>query len=408
MKLHISARRIALVYGSLLVSLGSASAQEPRMPNLAGTYNLKNPAPCTAIRKTIDDTVKGMLPGIKGKARDRLRTANLPPPLTLVIAYTPTDVTIGSDLAGSITTPADGTPVNATRYKDTFQISTRWQNGKLERTFENDEGRRVNAYSIDGAGKLTLQVTVTDSGSRLRQPLTYDLVYARSTAERNDVPDDRYPDCAKEFQRRGRVVVKDATKTAKKEVKDRFHHLQERTLDSHVKGGPLSTGYEPEDIIYAAEAGRATLIAGLDGDQFAVARAFVQAKYPVPTKSRLIGSGSPSGLATKQSKNLSRDTQLGFLNSFTLETIEFDFKITSYPSGATYEVWNNYDTWRGASENTERMYPGVFKCTVRMTGFKPISEPICKIDLRSGKKHLHCILTKEDDVGDVQPCNLLP
>lgn len=209
MKLKASAPYIAVLCGTLLLSLNCASARktplsapaetskstsaqpeaasaQPLSPtptaNLQGSYTLINPAAATdTITKAIEASVKGMW--FEGRARDRLKNTNLPPPPKITISYTATEVTIETPQSGQLQTHSDGRPVKWTsKAKDKYEVSTKWVNGSLERTFKGDDGQRVNTYSISGDGKtLTMHVVGTrESWPRLKQPLKYQLDYKRN------------------------------------------------------------------------------------------------------------------------------------------------------------------------------------------------------------------------------------
>jgi len=195
MKRNASALYIALLCGSLLLSLNWASAQKkPKSapaqppsptpaPSLEGAYTLIDPAAATArVNDAIERAVGGM--SFEAKARAKLQKVNLPPPQQITISYTSTEVSITSDQLGSIKTPSNGGPIKWTKY----DVSTKWVNGNLERTFKSSDGKRVNTYSLSADGKtLTMQVYVMSAPwrpwrpfSSLTHPLEYQLSYRRN------------------------------------------------------------------------------------------------------------------------------------------------------------------------------------------------------------------------------------
>lgn len=112
-------------------------------------------------------------------ARGRLKRTNRPYQ-KVVIRYTPAQVSIATDARAPIQTPANGTPVDWTRPEDgeKLRVSTEWENGRIEQTFQAKDGRRVNSYSITPDGRvMSLQVTVTSP--RLPKPVSYTLRYRR-------------------------------------------------------------------------------------------------------------------------------------------------------------------------------------------------------------------------------------
>lgn len=205
MKFKASALCLALLCGSLLLPLSSAFAPKPKSksvqkrksasakhksalartpsptptPTLQGSYTLINLAEATdKVKKAIEASAKSMPWGTQGLTRSRLQETNLPPPQRLVISYTSSEVIIETDLAGKIKTSLDGKPVPRSGH----EVSTKWVNGSLERTFKASDGQRVNTYSLDADGKtLTLHVIGTrESSPRLKQPLEYQLSYRRN------------------------------------------------------------------------------------------------------------------------------------------------------------------------------------------------------------------------------------
>jgi len=207
MKLKASVIYIALVCGSLLLSLSwacarrtpeststemskltsgqpeAASAQPPGptpTANLQGSYTLIDFAAATdKVTKAIEYSVKGMHG--EGKARKKLRETNLPPPRQITIWYSAADFSIKTDQSGLIQTPPDGT---SKPWKE-YAVSTKWVNENLQRTFKSSDGQRIDTFRLSADGKtLTMQVIGTSAGWRhlrpsLQHPLTYELDYKR-------------------------------------------------------------------------------------------------------------------------------------------------------------------------------------------------------------------------------------
>ena len=146
---------------------------------LNGTYTL-NRQQSDNINTKIDEAVARMNFVTRPVARGRLRKTNTAYE-RLVIAYTPQNVTITYDQRNPIVTPANGTPIKWRREDgEQFDVSTEWENGRLEQTFSAEDGRRVNVYSLSSDGRtLTMDVTITSP--RLPRPLTYKLVYNRAS-----------------------------------------------------------------------------------------------------------------------------------------------------------------------------------------------------------------------------------
>lgn len=206
MKIKASRLCLALLCLSLMLFHGSTSAQKnmssTRKPRsapskkatptptptptttLAGSYTLIDSAAATnKVTSAIEYSVKGMW--LEGKARRKLTETNLPPPNWITIWYSAADFSIQTDQSGLIQTPPDGTSIKWTsKYKETYDVSTRWVGGNLERTFKSTRGRRVNTYSLSSNGKtLTMKVTGKTEGwltPSFKHPFNYQLEYRRN------------------------------------------------------------------------------------------------------------------------------------------------------------------------------------------------------------------------------------
>jgi hypothetical protein len=74
----------------------------------------------------------------------------------------------------------NGTPVSVTREDgEALQVSSVWQGTTLQRSFQAQDGLRVNSYSLDPSGK-TLTMGVQLTSGKLPAPLTYQLVYRKT------------------------------------------------------------------------------------------------------------------------------------------------------------------------------------------------------------------------------------
>ncbi|HEX5041976.1 MAG TPA: hypothetical protein VFV75_03670 [Candidatus Polarisedimenticolaceae bacterium] len=112
-------------------------------------------------------------------ARSRLTKAN-PVPRTVRIAYTPKEVSVQLDAAPPVVAPRDGRHVTWIRDDGArFELSARTEDGALRQSFEGDDGARTNVYRLRPDGKLAMEVTLTSP--RLDKPLTYTLVFGRTS-----------------------------------------------------------------------------------------------------------------------------------------------------------------------------------------------------------------------------------
>jgi hypothetical protein len=168
-------RALAAVIGLIAVS-GIVAAAPPAMQ---ATYALDRAA-SDDVHRAIEATIEDMSSLRKPFARLRLRALNQPPQRIDVNA-TGSEVTITTDGRDEIRTPIDGQPVPWKRDDgEEFTIRTAWRERTLTRTFTAEDGERVNTYDF-GADGSTLTMRVVLTSPQLPQPLTYTLVYRRSS-----------------------------------------------------------------------------------------------------------------------------------------------------------------------------------------------------------------------------------
>lgn len=168
----------AAAFAVLAVSLAAPAGAQQGGAALDGTYTL-NRAASDDVNRAIEAAVSRMNFVTRPIARGRLRRTNQPYQ-RVVISHTNNQVSIVTDTRAPIRTPANGTPVKWRREDgEMFDVSTEWENGRLEQTFSAEDGRRVNVYSLSADGRtLTMEVTVTSP--RLAQPLRYKMVFNRA------------------------------------------------------------------------------------------------------------------------------------------------------------------------------------------------------------------------------------
>lgn len=175
MRQRISALFTALLALALVVP-DAGSAQGNASLNGTFTYDA---AASDNINQAIDAAVRDMNFAMRPIARGRLRKTNQPYQ-RVQISHTAQQVSVTTDGRPAIVSPANGTPVDWTREDgEKLKVSTEWENGTLEQTFQAEDGRRVNAYSVSADGR-TMTMNVTVSSPRLKKPLTYKLVYRRA------------------------------------------------------------------------------------------------------------------------------------------------------------------------------------------------------------------------------------
>lgn len=143
--------------------------------NINGKY-IYLPEQSDDVHIAIDETVREMSFITRPIARRRLRNTN-EPYKSIEILIKADSVFIATDGKLPIETNLDGSPKMWTREDgEKFEVSTVWQNDSLRQIFQADDGKRMNEYTANKQG-LELKVTITSS--KLKQPLTYNLKYQR-------------------------------------------------------------------------------------------------------------------------------------------------------------------------------------------------------------------------------------
>lgn len=171
-------QRTRMLVVSLLAAVAfplAARAQE----GLNGSYTL-NAAQSDDINRAIETAVARMNFITRPIARGRLRKTN-PRYNRLVLSHNAQQVAVTFDQRRPVESPANGQVIKWTREDgEKFDLSTTWQGNDLVQTFQAEDGRRVNNYTLSPDGRtLTMNVTITSP--RLPQPLRYKLVYNRAS-----------------------------------------------------------------------------------------------------------------------------------------------------------------------------------------------------------------------------------
>ena len=167
--------RFALALAVAALVPAGLSAQQTA--GLRGTWTLDRQA-SDNVAQAINTAVARMNFVTRPIARGRLTRTNQPYQ-RVVIDFTAQQVSVTTDSRPAIESPGNGTPIKWTREDgEVLDLSTEWENGRLEQTFKAEDGQRVNVFSVSG-DVMTMQVTITSP--RLPQPLTYKLVYNRAS-----------------------------------------------------------------------------------------------------------------------------------------------------------------------------------------------------------------------------------
>ena len=180
-------QRIALLAVLALFAALPAVVSAQQASQLRGTWTL-NREQSDDLNARINTAVARMNVVVRQIARPRLRSTNTAYP-RLVVSYDATNVRVDMQGRPSVSSPANGQPVLWQRETgrtcaqmrgDCVRVTTEWRDGALTQTFQAEDGRRVNVFTVspDG-GTMTMNVTVTSP--RLPQPFTYKLVYNRAS-----------------------------------------------------------------------------------------------------------------------------------------------------------------------------------------------------------------------------------
>ncbi len=180
-------QRIALLAALVMSAVLPAAANAQQASQLRGTWNI-NREQSDDLNAKINTAVARMNVVVRQIARPRLRSTNVAYP-QLVINYDQQHVRVDMQGRPSVSSPANGQPVlwqretgrTCTQVRgDCVRVTTEWENGRLEQTFQAEDGQRVNLFSVSPDGNtLTMNVTITSP--RLPSPLTYRLVYNRAS-----------------------------------------------------------------------------------------------------------------------------------------------------------------------------------------------------------------------------------
>jgi hypothetical protein len=143
--------------------------------NLDGNY-IYLPEQSEDVFAAIDETVSTMSFITRPIARRRLRNTNEPYQSIDIITKTDS-VFIATDGKPAVKTNLDGSSKRWTREDgEEFEVTTIFKDNSLRQSFVAEDGKRVNEY-IGSEKGLELRVTITSS--KLKQPLTYRLQYQR-------------------------------------------------------------------------------------------------------------------------------------------------------------------------------------------------------------------------------------
>lgn len=153
-----------------------AIAAKAATPSLDGRYQFVA-AESDDVDRAIDAAVSSMNFVMKPIAHGRLAKTNVPYQKVTIAAGD--EVSIKTDARAPIVTSPNGKPEKWKREDGLlYDVSTKLAGNAITQTFEAEDGKRVNHWSLSPDGKtLTCHVTVTSP--KLPKALTYKLVYRR-------------------------------------------------------------------------------------------------------------------------------------------------------------------------------------------------------------------------------------
>ena len=159
---------------SALIALTARAADEPLW--LGAFVNEKQSR--EGIDAAIETAVSGMNFVTRPIARRRLKKTNAPY-RQVVISRTSDVVSVAFDGQSAVETPGDGRPIKWKRSDgEMFDVSAEVKDGALVQTFKASDGQRVNTFTANAAGQLTMEATITSP--QLAKPVIYTLLYERA------------------------------------------------------------------------------------------------------------------------------------------------------------------------------------------------------------------------------------
>ena len=159
---------------SAVVVLTARGADEPLW---VGSFSNANQSR-EGIDAAIETAVSGMNFVTRPIARSRLRKTNTPH-RQVVISRTNAVVSVAFDGQAPVETPADGRTIKWKRSDgEVFDVSAVVTDDALVQTFKAEDGLRVNPFTANAAGQLTMEATITSP--QLAKPVIYTLLYERA------------------------------------------------------------------------------------------------------------------------------------------------------------------------------------------------------------------------------------
>ena len=164
--------------GVLVGGLVAFGASGNDAAGLSGKYKYA-PEQSGDISQAIEQAIEKMNFIKRPIARGRLSRTNFAYQ-QIHIAIDGTEAEVTYDTQGPIRMPLDGPAIKWKRADgETFDVSAKFDGGKLVQTYKAEDGMRMNSFSKDASGSLRLEVEV--SSPQLPQPVKYTLVYRQAS-----------------------------------------------------------------------------------------------------------------------------------------------------------------------------------------------------------------------------------
>lgn len=133
------------------------------------------------IEAAIETAVAKMNFITRSIARSRLKKTN-PAYKRVGIGQKGDVISVQFDDREPIDMPADGRPIKWTRDDgEVFDVSARIEDGELIQTFKAEDGQRVNTFSTNAQGQMTMEAQITSP--QLTTPVIYTLLFERSMTD---------------------------------------------------------------------------------------------------------------------------------------------------------------------------------------------------------------------------------
>ena len=153
----------------------TARAQEPLW---AGVFENRDQS-SDGIEAAIETAVAKMNFIKRPVARSRLKKTN-EAHKKIVITQQANVISVAFDDRKPVQMPADGRPIKWTREDgEVFDVSVEATSEALVQTFKAEDGQRVNTFTANDAGQMTMEARLTSP--QLSTPVIYTLLYRRTS-----------------------------------------------------------------------------------------------------------------------------------------------------------------------------------------------------------------------------------